>query len=55
MTDHDEAAEPSVAPAIPEGDRSTAPQSDYDTSDVLRGLGVLLVGFVLTFGIALVL
>jgi hypothetical protein len=35
--------------------RSTAPQSDFTMSHVSTGLGVLLVGLVLTFGIALAL
>jgi hypothetical protein len=52
--DHD-TEEPDVTPEIPSGDRSTAPQSDYDTGQVLRGFGVLVVGLVLTFGIAVVL
>jgi hypothetical protein len=55
MADDHDSEEPDVAPEIPSGDRSTAPQSDYDVQQVLRGVGVLLVGLVLTFGLALVL
>ncbi|MEF8829399.1 MAG: hypothetical protein V5A49_10205 [Haloarcula sp.] len=35
--------------------RSTAPQSAFTMSQVGTGLGVLLVGLVVTFGIALAL
>jgi hypothetical protein len=35
--------------------RTTAPQSDYTMRDVGVGVGVLAVGLVLTFGLALAL
>lgn len=55
MADDHAEEEPDVAPEIPDGERSTAPQSEYDTQQVLRGLAVLVVGLVLTFGVALAL
>jgi hypothetical protein len=55
MADHHEVEEPDVAPELPPNDRSTAPQSEYELAQVLRGLAVLAVGLVLTFGLALVL
>jgi hypothetical protein len=35
--------------------RSTAPQSDFTTSQVLTGAGIALLGLILTFGIAFAL
>ncbi len=35
--------------------RTTAPQSDYTMRDVGVGVGILAVGLVLTFGLALAL
>lgn len=48
-------AEDHVEPAIPSGERSTAPQSPYDTRDVAIGFVVLAIGLALTFGVALAL
>lgn len=45
-------AEDHVAPSRPSGERETAPQSPYETSDVVTGIVVLAVGLVLTFGVA---
>lgn len=55
MTEHDEVGQPEVAPDLPETDRETAPQSEYTTRHVGIGIGVLLVGLVLTYGLALAL
>lgn len=52
MTEHHE-EEPDVEPAIPAGERSTAPQSEFTMRDVGTGIVVLAVGLVLTFGLAL--
>lgn len=51
----DDADEPDVAPAVPERERTTAPQSPYTTRHVAVGVGVLAVGVGLTFGLALAL
>lgn len=55
MTEHHEVEEPEVQPAIPSGERTTAPQSDYTLGDVGTGVAVLVVGLVLTVGLALAL
>lgn len=47
--------EPTVSPALPSGDRTTAPQSDYTARHVAVGAVVLVVGLVATFGLALAL
>lgn len=44
-----------VGPDLPRADRSTAPQSAYTTGEVGRGLAVLVVGLLLTYGLALAL
>ena len=36
-------------------ERTTAPQQDYSTSQVTTGLVVLVVGLILTFGLAFAL
>lgn len=51
--DHEEEEEPDVQPDLPKNVRTTAPQSDYTTRQVGIGLAVLVVGLVLTFGLAL--
>jgi hypothetical protein len=59
--DHHEGARPEYdpeSPTPPEREpplRSTAPQSDYTTGQVGFGFAVLLVGLVLTFGLAFLL
>jgi hypothetical protein len=59
--DHHEEERPEYepdAPTPPEREpplRSTAPQSDYTTGQVGVGFAVLFAGFVLTFGLALLL
>lgn len=45
-------SEDHVAPEIPSGDRETAPQSAFESSAVITGVVVLLVGLALTFGVA---
>lgn len=45
-------SEDHVAPEIPSGDRETAPQSPFDSSAVVTGVIVLVVGLALTFGLA---
>lgn len=55
MADDHETEEPDVQPAVPAGERSTAPQSAYTSREVGVGIGVLVVGLVLTYGLALVL
>lgn len=52
--DHDEDQD-HVYPAIPAGHRTTAPQSAYTNRTVAIGFGVLAVGLLLTFGLALAL
>lgn len=42
---------PSMEPPL----RSTAPQSGFTMGQVTRGIGVLLVGLALTFGLAVLL
>ena len=53
MADHHEVEEPDVQPDLPETERTTAPQSEYTTGQVATGVAVLVVGLVLTFGLAL--
>lgn len=53
MADHHEVEDPDVQPAIPAGDRSTAPQSEYSLRDVGVGVVVLAAGLAVTFGLAL--
>lgn len=59
--DHDEEAAEDYDPMSPTPPdrapprRSTAPQSEYTSSQVAFGFVVLLIGFALTFGLALAL
>lgn len=46
-------SEDHAEPSIPSGERTTAPQSPYETREVAIGFVVLAVGLLLTFGIAL--
>ena len=55
MADHHEVEDPDVQPTLPKAERTTAPQSEYTMGQVGTGLAVLVVGLVLTFGLALAL
>lgn len=41
-----------VEPSLPAGERETAPQSPYELRDVGVGVVVLVIGLLLTFGLA---
>lgn len=49
--DHDHGAEHDKG----QMERTTAPQQDYNMSDVTTGLAVMVVGLILTFGLAFAL
>lgn len=54
MAEHHDVEDPDVQPAVPSGERVTAPQSEYTLGQVATGFGVLVVGLALTFGLALI-
>ncbi|MEF8774199.1 MAG: hypothetical protein V5A23_02490 [Halobacteriales archaeon] len=41
-----------VEPSLPTGERETAPQSPYEMREVGIGIVVLVIGLILTFGLA---
>lgn len=55
MAEHHDVEEPDVQPEYPKAERYTAPQSAYTMGHVVIGIAVLVVGLLLTFGLALAL